>query len=67
MKFAHTMRAIGEGVFPMPDPHQAKVIFVNISHALYPNNDTYAYKAQDAMIKGFNAKQIGSGLPTIET
>lgn len=66
MKFDHTMQAIGEGVFP-DDPSNAKVIFVNISHALYPNNNQYAYKAQDAMIKGFNAKQICAGLPKIET
>ena len=66
MNFKHTMQAIGKGVFP-EHPHTAKVIFVNIARNLYPNNDKYAYKAQDEMVESFNIKQAESGLSIIET
>lgn len=67
MKFDHTMQAIGEGVFPMTNPHEAKVIFINISHAMYPNNLHVSLKAQDAMTEAFNRKQLKSKLPLIQT
>ena len=66
MKFKHIMQAIGEGVFP-EKPHTAKVIFVNISHNLYPNNLHYANRAQDEMIKSFNKRQAECGLSKIQT
>jgi len=65
IKFNKVMESIGRGISP-ETPGDASVMFVNISHGMYPNNLTFRMLAQDRMIKAFNISQIKYGWPVIQ-